>query len=98
MTIWKLWDEANAEVKADIDNLTNERYILKLEQYIGELKAAKVNDAAMREEMIKFIECMNTINVLNGQTIVKIKLVRAAFNLGLKEAKELVEQYPALPF
>jgi ribosomal protein L7/L12 len=98
MTIWKLWDAANEEVKADIHNLTNERYITKLEQHIDELNAAKVNDPAKREEMIKFIECMNGINVLNGQTIVKIKLVRAAFNLGLKEAKELVEQYPALPF
>ena len=98
MTIWKLWDAANKEVNEDIHNLTNERYILKLEQHIDELNAAKVNDPVKREEIIKFIECMNGINVLNGQTIVKIKLVRAAFNLGLKEAKELVEQYPALPF
>ena len=98
MTIWKLWDAANKEVNEDILNLTNERYILKLEQHIEELNAAKVNDPVKREEIIKFIECMNGINVLNGQTIVKIKLVRAAFNLGLKEAKELVEQYPALPF
>jgi ribosomal protein L7/L12 len=98
MTIWKLWDAANKEVNEDILNLTNERYILKLEQHIEELNAAKVNDPVKREEIIKFIECMNGINVLNGQTIVKIKLVRAAFNLGLKEAKDLVEQYPALPF
>jgi ribosomal protein L7/L12 len=109
-TFWELYDEARKEVQANIDTAINEAYILKLEERIEELeqKIVTLNDTASdasddptREQMRSFVRVLNDEELTSSRAILKIKLVRAAFNLTLAEAKSLIDEVTAeddLPF
>jgi len=87
MTIWNLYDKAVVEVDADRQNRINEAYIVKLEDRIKQLELQPVGEDRIKD----FVAMLNGMAGLRDQTFWKIKIVRAAFNLGLKEAKDAVE-------
>lgn len=94
MKFWDLYDKAVAEVDADRTARINEAYIAKLEQRVQDMESGLVTD----KQIETFMTALNNSPEFDTRTILKIKLVRAAFNLGLKEAKEIVEKYTPLPF
>jgi ribosomal protein L7/L12 len=91
--LWQLRNQASADVRDKMDQLITNRYLELLEEEVLRLRQTPVN-----ENLRMMLGVMT-----NSKTprLEQIKLVRAAFNLGLVEAKEAVDNYTAeldLPF
>jgi ribosomal protein L7/L12 len=91
--LWQLRNQASADVRDKMDQLITKRYLELLEEEVLRLRQTPVN-----ENLRMMLGVMT-----NSKTprLEQIKLVRAAFNLGLVEAKEAVDNYTAeldLPF
>lgn len=106
---WELYNEAKREVEHAMADRVNEMYITKLETRIEELEAVTddTNETLLAmpvvEQMKEFVRVMNADTRLADLHILKIKLVRAAYGITLKEAKDILdsvtaETYDDLPF
>lgn len=94
MTIWNLFDKAVAEVDSDRQNRINEAYIVKLEARIKELEARPVESLNVErvDMLVRVLNDMPIFRISEGAgRILKIRILRTAFNLGLKEATDAIE-------
>jgi ribosomal protein L7/L12 len=91
-----LYDEALAETETIRNNIINQAYIDRLEKRVIELEDAQEKKVTQEQ--------VNTLmNSLPHEmiTIFRIKVARAAYNLPLKEAQDMVEVWDRdvkLPF
>lgn len=101
MTIWNLYDKAVTEVDADRLARINEVYVAKLEARIKELEErvwveAKPVQSLDVDRIDALVQVLNNIRIYspNAQPLdrlLRIKILRTAFGLGLKEAKDAIE-------
>jgi ribosomal protein L7/L12 len=95
-----LYDEAVMETETARHTLIQSAYIDKLEKRVIELED---KPAVTQEQVNKFMRVLNEIPVHtygpeSGKLgkIWRIKILRAAYNLGLKEAKDMVELWDSI--
>jgi len=95
-----LYDEAVAETETIRNAIINQAYIDKLEKRVIELED---KPTVTQEQVNTLMYVLDEIVIGSAHIgkIARIKILRAAYNLGLKEAKDMLEawdEHNKLPF
>jgi ribosomal protein L7/L12 len=98
--LWQLRNQASDDIRIKMDQLINERYMELLEQEVLSLRATLLHTPAPKSDVSNLQTLIGTLRNTNLSRLDKIKIVRAAFNLGLVEARNAVDNDPGedLPF
>ncbi len=96
-----LYDEAVAETETARQTLIQSVYIDKLEKRVIELEDTPAVTQEQVNTLMYILDDLPQYQLERLGKIWRIKILRAAYNLGLKEAKDMVEawdEYNKLPF